>query len=139
MYRCEHFRIEELVPPEAMDLVENEAILWWLFDDRLLRVADRLRKDYGPMTVNDWPWGGEYTDSGLRLPGSQYYIPTSQHAHGRALDLKPREVSVGEVRQDITGRLRDYMCQVTGVELGVSWLHIDVRNTNGQLHTFKPS
>ena len=59
MYECEHFQIEELVPPEALELVDNKAVLWWLFDDRLLRVADRLREEYGPMTVNDWIWGGD--------------------------------------------------------------------------------
>ena len=138
MYQCEYFQIEELVPPEAMQRVQDPAILWWLFDGRGLYVLDMLRKDYGPITVNDWIWGGEFTDSGLRLPGSEYYSLTSQHSHGRAFDAKTGDVPVQDIRKDIINRKKDYMRLITGLELDVSWLHIDFRNSCGKLHTFKP-
>lgn len=138
MYICKHFAIQELVGPDLFNETDDPDLLWWLFDDRLLRVADQLREAYGPMTVNDWLWGGGYTDSGFRTPESGYYSITSQHSHGRALDLKPSDVSVERIRRDIVERKRDYLKAVTGLELGVSWLHIDVRNTGGKLHTFRP-
>ena len=136
MYTCRHFLIKELIPPD-LSHPKQWAALWRLFDDRLLRAADLLRDEYGPMTVNDWIWGGGYTDSGLRLPGSEYYSFTSQHSHGRALDLKPQDAEVQRIREDIIGRKKSWMGLITGVELDVEWLHIDTRNAE-ELHMFRP-
>ena len=136
MYKCKNFSIHELVPPEIFNQYP-EWKLWLLFDNRLLTVLDKLRDTYGPLTVNNWKWGGEYTQSGLRMSDSKYYSLTSQHAHGRAGDCRPEDVSVEAIRQDIIDRKYPWMKLIKGLELGVSWLHIDTRN-NKTLVTFKP-
>lgn len=137
MYQCEHFSIQELVPPDLYKEHE-EWVLWFQFDDRLLKVLDRLRATYGPMTVNNWSWGGSLTQSGLRTPKSKYYSFTSQHAHGRAVDARPKDCSVETIRKDILELKYEWMADITGLELKVSWLHIDTRNHRDIL-TFEPA
>ena len=156
MYTPTYFRLEEFFSEDflfANPLNEN---LWRLIDSRLLVTADRLRKRYGPMIVNDYKWGGDNQLRGYRsvwdlldkrhLTQTGDILPimstfTSQHCFGRALDAKFNQVPVEDVRVDI---LNDPDCYhfafITAVEMDVDWLHIDVRNwdkeKNGIL-TFK--
>lgn len=128
MYYPKYFSIRELVPEPV--LVEfGEARCWRLLDDRILRLADLVRETYGPMVCNNWATGGDRTQSGLRVPGQQFYRATSQHAYGRALDLIPRTTDITLVRQGIVNeRQKFHLCR--GLERDVSWLHIDVRNSD---------
>jgi len=136
MYKCKHFDIEELVPPELFVML-NEDALWRLFDPNILKAADWLRERYGPATINDWKWGGNFTQSGIRTTDSEYYSPTSQHSIGCALDLKFKHKTAQEIRDD----LAEYQAQgndipyFTRVENKVSWLHIDTKPT-GQTHLY---
>ena len=50
-YRCKYFKIEELVHPNLLKTIPED-ILWSMFDDRLLKVADRYRENYGPIFIN---------------------------------------------------------------------------------------
>jgi len=135
MYRCKHFSIFELVPPEFKN--EKEATLWMLFPKKNLEVIDAIREDYGKCFINTWPWDGTLSQSGIRLPKSDYYSPTSQHSYANAFDIHPLEKDVKIIRHDIIDRRFDYMRLITGLELDVDWLHIDFRNYEGLL-TFKP-
>lgn len=137
IYRCKNYAIYELVPPELFNEYE-EWRLWWLFPETMLRVIDNLRDDYGKIKINDWYWGGENTQSGIRIPGQYYYKLTSQHAWARGFDLHPEETDVETMRRDIIDRKKPYMKFVQGVELDVPWLHIDGRNNGGELFTFSP-
>jgi len=61
VYVCRNFDIRELVPYGVWKNTDNKQLLWWLFDDRMLKVADKLRDTYGKMVGNDWPtarWSG---------------------------------------------------------------------------------
>lgn len=54
MYKCKHFEIEELVPPELFVALHEDA-LWRMFDHDILKAADWLRERYGlgaPFTHN---------------------------------------------------------------------------------------
>jgi len=139
-YRCKYFSIEELVSP-AMHKEVHEEALWRMFDPDVLKAADWLRERYGPATINDWKWGGEFSQSGLRTPESKYYSPTSQHSKGCALDLKFRNKTAQQIRDD----LAEYQFQgnkipyFTRVENQVSWLHIDTKPTGqSELYFFNP-
>ena len=44
-YKCKYFKIKELVHPSFLGT--NEVILWRLFDERLLKMADKIREKYG--------------------------------------------------------------------------------------------
>ena len=127
MYKCNHFAIHELVPRNVFEDRGEKA--WELLDDRLLITLDRLRERYGSMTVNNWHWGKDREWSGLRTKESPFYSPYSQHTFGRAADCLFAKTSVEQVRQDILSISTDSTFEWIGsVELGVSWLHFDVRN-----------
>ena len=84
MYKCKYFDIKELVPEHVYEDRGEKA--WELLDNRMLMTLDRLREIYGPITVNDWSWGGENQWRGLRTPESPVGTIYSQHRFGRACD-----------------------------------------------------
>lgn len=136
MYTCDHFTIRELVPP-----IIHKArgyYSWELLDERMLRTLDRLRARYGPITVNDWHWGGVRQWSGLRTPQSPSYSPTSQHTFGRAADCLFFDVTPDEVRRDMLAD-PDHpdFALIGSIELDTSWLHFDVRNCD-RIKTYRP-
>lgn len=127
MYVCKYFAIHELVPQQVFE--EKNELAWELLDERLLITLDALRERFGPITVNNYFWGGDREWSGLRTPESPYYNPYSQHTFGRAADCLFKDIEPEKVRQFILARPFDPNYQfVNGVELNVSWLHFDVRN-----------
>ena len=126
MYKCEHFKIQELVPPQVYN--DRGDLAWELLDDRALRTIDCLRADYGTCIINNWSYGGERMWSGLRTVESPYYSPYSQHSFGRAFDCIFTKVTAEQIRQDIVQGRRFYP-DISGMELNTSWLHVDVRNT----------
>lgn len=137
MYKCKHFSIHELVPPNVFNDRKEKA--WELLDERLLITLDKLRERYGSITVNNYYWGKEREWSGLRTPDSPYYSPFSQHTFGRAADCLFANKSAEEVRQEILASPSDPDFELIGsVELGVSWLHFDVRNCE-RIKTYYPN
>ena len=142
MKHCKHFRIEELVPPKVFE--DRGLLAWELMDERIIEAADWLRDEFGPATINDWFWGGNRTESGLRTPDCTFYRPYSQHTFGRALDIIFKDADADDVRAWMTtdfsderhGNPAEWM-EVTGIEDGISWVHIDCRNFDG-LKRFKP-
>ena len=136
MYKCNHFKIQELVPPKVYKTCKNKA--WRLLDDRVLITLDRLRERYGPITVNNWHSGKDREWSGLRTPDSPYYSANSQHTFGRAADCLFSRTDAESVRQDILAAPVDKDFELIGsLELGVSWLHFDVRNCK-RIKTYYP-
>ncbi len=136
MYTCEHFRIHELVPPTVYHDRGDKA--WELLDERLLRTLDRLRKRFGPTIVNNWHSGGPREWSGLRTADSPYYSRFSQHSFGRAADCLFVNEDAETVRQEILAAPDDPDFALIGsLELGVSWLHFDVRNCQ-RIKTYYP-
>ena len=128
MKRSIHFRIEELVPKEVFDLVKEDA-LWEIFDERLLATIDALKEKFpeGSMTINNWLWGGDRDQSGLRTKNCKFYSPTSQHSIGKAIDCVFSDYETDSVRQYIINN-PDEFPHIKGIELDVSWLHVDVRS-----------
>jgi len=130
------FKIEELVPKEVYQTRGDKA--WELLDPNMIKVLDRIKKKFpkGSMTVNNWLWNGDRNWSGLRTPESPYYSKYSQHSFGRAFDAVFSKYTAEEVRQYIIDNLEEFP-EVGGIELGISWLHIDVRNVE-QVKMFYP-
>ncbi len=125
MYQPKHFTVQELVPQSIYEQRKEKAIE--LIDERVLVTLDQLRETFGPCTVNDWCFGGDYSQSGLRTPEAKEYSPTSQHTFGRAMDCKFKEYEAQEVRRHIVEN-RIIFPYITFMEEGISWLHFDVRN-----------
>jgi len=144
MYVPEHFEIRELVWPEFFEVNKDYGErLFLALDARALACLDALRRRFGPLTVNDWAWGGLFRLSGLRPMGSGTGARLSQHIFGRAFDCKFRDVTADEVREDLLAwqaagrpprsaadtRAEAYslICRIERVP-DMSWFHFDVGN-----------
>ena len=127
-YRCKYFKIEELVHPNLLKTI-SEDILWSMFDDRLLRVADRYRENYGPIFIN----GRGLVDCGLREIDSKTGAKYSAHKFGRALDLhiisiENLNLSKEEKIERYNRVRKEYIYTDINYEDNISWLHIDTYN-----------
>lgn len=137
MYRPKYFTITELVNPTLLAQIGEETA-WKLFDDRLLKAADEIRKKYGACTVN----GGGLVDCGLRDINSATGAKYSAHKLGRALDLHivsiekkctSKAEKVKEYNRIREQLMLDPRFDVLNFENGISWLHIDTYNRQTRL------
>ena len=130
MFIPDNLELYEIVPKSVYDMypIHGEK-MWMMFDDRLLRTYDMLRKKYGPAYLNNWYWGGLRQERGYRLLNTTTGSPFSQHKFGRAFDMTFRDYSADEVRKDILASPYSVTFQyIACVEMDVGWLHIDVGN-----------
>ena len=133
------FKIEELVPLRLIDLIHKD-LLWKLVDDDIIIAIDKIKEVFpkGSMSINTYKWAGDRTQSCVRTKNSKYYSSTSQHSLGKAVDCIFSAYTTDEVRDYILNS-PDEFPTIGGVELGTSWLHIDVRpRRNGKIITFTP-
>lgn len=147
-----YFGIRELVPREVYNARGEKA--WQLLDYRAIKTLEWLRENLGSCTVNDWPWGGTFSQSGLRT--AEFYLQQSytmateanakiaksfsQHKYGRAFDCKFKNHTAEEARQWIKENWESsgFDWGIT-LEEGVSWLHFDTRNQpKNEVYTFWP-
>ena len=135
-YVPKFFSREELFPPETC-LIEHSDTIWRLMDPRILWTIDALRKIYGPAIINTWHWtsANGFHYRGFRPANCKVGLTkTSQHFFGRAVDMTFVKETVEYVRVDIINNHdRDAYKYITGIEIGVPWLHIDCRNYDGLL------
>jgi len=124
-----YFEIYELVPEHIYNKFGDKA--WWFIDPKLIKTLDKLKEIFnkGTIVINDYHWNGKRNWSGLRVAGCPYYSETSQHSFGRATDCIFSAYSAEEVRDFIIFNPNKFP-EVKGIELDVSWLHIDVRNSD---------
>lgn len=137
VYKSKYFKVEEFVPPEMIEKKGSQKC-WEYLDENLLKTFDQLKEDFpkGTISINTWLWGGDRIDSGIRLPSSKYYNPYSMHSWGKAGDALFSEYPSNEVREYIMANPSKYP-HVKGLELGTSWVHLDVRRRE-KLVTFYP-
>lgn len=142
MYKSTHFAPHEVVPKHIYEARGTKS--YQCIDERLLRLADRLRDLFNcSLTINNYKWGGDRQWSGLRTSNSPYYSPTSQHTFGRALDIIVKDYTADQARTMVKqwsseGKFTDIGVDSITMEEGVGWLHIDIRNNNKGINTFKP-
>lgn len=127
-----YFKAEELLPRGETDIS--------LIDKKLLDLIDEIRELLGvPCTVNNYAAGGDRQWCGLRTKKCTIGAPKSKHRLGQAADMHPSgmsaEVARAKVKEAVAaGKLKN----LGGVELGVSWLHVDCRDrVNGNVLWFK--
>lgn len=139
MRLSKNFRLEEFVDPETFQQYGDRSANF--FDSQLFGLAQKIRDRYGSFSVNSWLYKGERVWSGLRVPRSPYYTPTSQHSRGGAFDawFQGGEERNKEVREDIIKVRDDLFPELGGIEDDVNWLHVDTRwRKNGELLIFSP-
>ena len=140
MIKPEFFKAHEFLPPDSYTRYGERG--FFLIDDRLLRLCDALRDEFGPAKINDYKYGGKRKWSGLRTSDSPYYSTHSQHTFGRAVDILFKQISAEDVREQI--KTYPNMWLLAGgvksitLEEGTSWLHVDIRNGPLGINTFKP-
>lgn len=125
--RSKYFKVHEFVPEHIYKKYGEKA--WRFIQLGLIRTYDTLKERFpnGSITINNYFWNGNRHWSGLRTPKSPYYSETSIHSFGGAGDSIFSEYDIEEVRQDIINNPEIYP-DVKGIEMEVSWLHVDVRN-----------
>jgi hypothetical protein len=132
IYKPKHFRIEEFFPAAFLAAQKPKGdLVWGVMDPHVLVTCDRLRERYGPLQGNDYYRGGNFSERGYRPPGNKTNakLSISQHLFGRAQDLWPGEVTAEEIRQEILKKPELEAFEfITCIEMGVNWLHFDVRN-----------
>lgn len=122
-----YFKLEELVSKEVF-LSRGSSSLE-LFDENAIRTLIELRQLFGvSITINNWSWRGQFSFRGYR-PWSYFTKQSfSQHSMGRAFDFDVKGLSADEAREKIYKWKKEGKLQyLTGVETGVSWVHIDCR------------
>ena len=136
MYQPRHFAPWEVLPHIAPDITwdtlpdsERAKIA-----DSILETGDQVRELLGvPCRVNDYNHGGTRQFCGVREPGCQEYSPTSRHAVTQsrpadALDLHPQGLDADTARARIRAAVATGQFPLLGgMELGVSWVHVDCR------------
>ncbi|EGR0698802.1 hypothetical protein EX461_23960 [Vibrio parahaemolyticus] len=131
MYNLKHFKIEELVSKSMFERRGSKCIE--LFDPRALKTLDDLRTNLNkPITVNNWCYGGNLEQRGLRdrsfyKSDSEYISSLSQHKYGRAFDFSVKGMDSDEVRKHIHNNKHLYP-HISFLETDISWCHFDVRN-----------
>lgn len=139
MYKPENFEIYELVSQYMYERWGERC--WSLLDERMLRGLQVYRDQFGPLVVNDWYWGGDYEQRGLRTFDfwlvdeepveyalEMYAASRSQHKYGRAVDFHSKAYTAEEMREWTYTTPRTVY--FTGIEdfNGMSWFHGDIRN-----------
>jgi hypothetical protein len=127
LYTSGWFKLQDFVPRHIYNQCGNCG--WELLDERLLITMDRMRDVYGPMLINDWAYGGEHEWNGLRTPECPFHNGFSQHAFGRAANIRFENFDIAEVKNDIlNGSALKEFEYITTIMTGDDYLHVDVRN-----------
>lgn len=127
-----HFDAEELLPK---GVTWNNQI-----DPKLLILIEQIRVLLGvPCTINNWSTGGDRQWCGLRTENCTIGAVHSQHRLGKAADLHPEGMTADDARVLVKKAVDTRALPLLGgCELGVNWLHVDVRpRVNGNVLWFK--
>ena len=125
------FCIQEFVPKKVFQKFGDYSI--WFMDKQIILFSQYMRDRFGPVTVNDWSWGGHYDSRGYRTPDDPDGTKFSQHRFGRAVDLVFKDAYPDNVRkyiQDNFPALNRSFGITTIEDKTPSWVHVDKRWTN---------
>lgn len=92
MYKCKHFKIQELVSPQVYQ--KYGEFCWRFFSDNFKKDLDTIREYHGHgITINDWVFGSKnFTQCGFRsnldpLVRGKNTLYCSAHCMGKAVDM----------------------------------------------------
>ncbi|MFQ3202102.1 MAG: hypothetical protein ACI87I_000398 [Pseudoalteromonas tetraodonis] len=121
------FIFQELVPKATFELFNDTPLfLIHLFDDRALRMLQKLRDKFGPCTVNNWFFDGANQYRGYRPLDCTIGAKRSQHKLGKAFDCSFKNFTAQQVRDYVLAHPQEFP-YITAIEGQVSWFHFDVR------------
>ncbi len=130
----DYFCVEELVDKTVFDKYGESA--WKFIDETLIETLLILRDNINrPMTINNWKWGGSFSQRGLRhnmspLVKNKTRLYLSAHIFGKAVDFDVQGMTAVEVREWIVKNehLFPYKVRLERNMKGkpISWVHLDV-------------
>lgn len=131
---CRYFKIQELVPRSIYEVYGESA--WRFLRPDLLILLDTLRVHFGPITINDWSWGGSLQNCGLRAPDSPTGAYMSIHKLGGAGDLHfskytPQE-AFDKILADNAFWYAKGLRRLEDIAKTPTWLHVDCANTEAE-------
>jgi hypothetical protein len=127
MYHLKHFIIKELIPPETY-AAEGDASLLHI-DERILVTLDQVRDFYGvAVTVNNWHRSGNFKYRGYRPSTCEVGATHSMHRLGQAVDFDVHGRRADQVRAELRQNYQRFPF-IRRMEDGVSWVHIDLKET----------
>jgi hypothetical protein len=130
--KAEFFNIKELVSPAIYNKFQENS--WLFINPSIIRVIDFLRKIHGPIIVNNWHIGGNYSESGLRDFSTSTGASYSIHKFGGAMDLKFSKTTPKEVFEYILDNKEKMfelgLRRVENITATPTWLHVDSANTH---------
>ena len=128
----DYFRVEEFVCPHVFKRFGQQS--WKFIDHRIKETVLVIRENIdAPMYINNWVWGGENTQRGLRCNLCQIVkdktaneeVYLSGHPLALAVDFKVKGMTAQEVRDWL--RLNQILLPYPiRVESDITWVHIDV-------------
>ncbi len=129
-----YFKAHELVDPATYKKYGEKKSFRYI-DKHIISVLQFLRDYYKkPITINNYMFGGQYKESGLRQPKLFYYKPYSCHTFGRAVDIKVKDIEASKIQSDILNVISDEVkvMGLTAIEKDTpTWTHISVSNFDG--------
>lgn len=139
--KSKYFKIQELVSKQTYEKYGEKS--WMFLDERLILTLDALREYFNaPITVNNWLWGGNLQQRGLRtncdeivknktLKNSLY---VSQHCLGKAVDFNVKNHTVKDVYKVILENPKafPYIKRIENINKTPTWVHIDIANTENE-------
>lgn len=144
--KLQNFRVEELVTPQAYELLGDLSIN--LFNPGFLSSYDQfvtdIKRDLGvkSVIVNDWVWNGSYRDSGLRDGSTdKKFSRGSQHFVGNATDSKFNGCTIQQAADYLLENESQYpgIKRIEDLDFTPSWFHLDGKETgNNFIYIFKP-
>lgn len=136
----EHIDLRELIPPETWNDYGDSAVRF--IDDRIPTLLEKIRSLCGgkPMIINSWSYGGKFKYRGFRPVSCKIGAVKSQHRIGKAIDFDIKGMTAEQVRGVLRLNQIELMkLGLTRIETGVSWVHIDLKETGlNHLYEFKP-
>lgn len=131
MIYAPNFIIQEFVPKSIYEALGEGSTK--LMDERIIILSQLFRTRYGKITINSWHNGGQYKESGLRLPETTTGAKYSQHKYGRAVDLKFEDHTIQEIYSDVIKNTKLFhekgLRVIEDIAFTKTWLHIDCRFT----------
>ena len=119
-----NFSVAEFVSKKRFEARPDRAsrgVSW-----QLVLACQNIREFFGkPITINNWFWGGDRQDSGLRDPDSLVGMKEGDHFRGFAADLLISGIDSLEARLAIAQNFEKFGVSI--IEDGMSgWNHISV-------------
>lgn len=133
-----NFQLEEFIHPEILERIGDRSADF--LHPMLAPTVQVLRDRFGPITINDWLWGGKFKSSGLRLPKGDVGAILSSHRFGTASDLKFDAVEPITVQNYIIQH-QDQFPHISRLENALvtkTWLHVECGVRTNSIKVFNP-